>query len=189
MKTGLFFGSFNPIHTGHLIIANHIANFFTDEVWFIVSPQNPFKSREDLLDAGERFELAKLATQEDARFKVSDIEFRLPTPSYTINTLTELSKQYKEYEFLLVIGSDNLAGFPGWKSSEAIINAYKMLVFERPGFPINKTTLHPNVQVITPELLDISATAVRELITEGKSIRYLVPEAVRTRIEKDHYYK
>ncbi|MBS1744887.1 MAG: nicotinate-nucleotide adenylyltransferase [Bacteroidetes bacterium] len=189
MKIGLLFGSFNPIHTGHLIIANYIANFYTDEVWFVISPQNPFKNSYELLDAEKRLELTELATQNDKRFKVCDIEFRLPRPSYTFNTVCELYKIYKEADFQIVIGSDNLQTISKWKSSEELISKNKFLVYERPGSPIDNKLLHPNFTVTNTELIDISATTIRKLIIQNKSIRYLTPEPVRLRIEEKNYYK
>ncbi len=189
MKIGLLFGSFNPIHTGHLIIANHIANFITDEIWFIVSPQNPFKKSEDLLESKKRLELAQLATQQDNRFKVSDIEFRLSKPSYTINTVSELSKLYKNVDFQLIIGSDNLQSISKWKSADILTSEYKFLVYERPGFPVDKISLLPNFTLVESELIDISATTIRKLIAQHKSIRYLVPEPVRLKIEEENYYR
>lgn len=187
MKIGLLFGSFNPIHTGHLIIANHIANYYTDKIWFIVSPQNPFKLTTDLLNPSQRLELVQLAVNNDARFKVSDIEFNLPTPSYTINTLHALTKKYLDDEFFLIIGSDNLAGITAWKSSEEILSKYKLLVYERRGFPLE--TNISGIEIIQAPLLNISSTFIRKLIKENKSIRYLVPEKVRLEIEANNYYK
>jgi nicotinate-nucleotide adenylyltransferase len=189
MKIGLFFGSFNPIHTGHLIIANHIANFHIDKVWFVVSPQNPFKKSKDLLDAGKRLELVKLAIQHDDRFQVSDIEFRLPLPSYTINTVTELSKMYNDVDFQIIIGSDTLQNLFEWKSAAQLTGTFNFLVYERPGFPINKDSLQSNFTVVTSALLNISATTIRDLISQQKSIRYLVPEPVRLKMEEENYYK
>ena len=187
MKIGLLFGSFNPIHTGHLIIANHIANYYTDKTWFIVSPQNPFKLTTDLLNPSQRLKLVQLAVENDTHFKVSDIEFNLPTPSYTINTLHALTKKYREDKFFLIIGSDNLAGITAWKSSEEILSNYKLLVYERPGFPIE--TNISTIEIIQAPLLNISSTFIRRLIKENKSIRYLVPEKVRVEIEANKYYK
>ena len=190
MKIGLFFGSFNPIHTGHLIIANYIANNTVDEVWFIVSPQNPLKQSTALLNAGHRLEFVKLAIETDDRFKVSDIEFQLPKPSYTIDTLLTLSKMYPHHEFYLILGSDNYSGLSEWKSSSQIINNFKLLVYERPGFPIRtKKNAYNNITFLNAPLLDISSTEIRELISQNKNIHYLVPEKVYKAIETNGYYK
>jgi nicotinate-nucleotide adenylyltransferase len=188
MKVGLFFGSFNPVHTGHLIIANHIVNFYMNEVWFIVSPQNPLKKQSDLLEANVRLDLLKVAIENNKSFKASDIEFDLPVPSYTITTLRKLSQQYNNIDFFLIIGSDNFCNFSSWNSYVEIINTYKILVYERPGFPIQSTS-YANVEILNPALIDITSTRIRSLIRQGKSIRYLVPEIVHLAIEKSGYYR
>jgi nicotinate-nucleotide adenylyltransferase len=188
MKVGLLFGSFNPIHTGHLIIANHVAGYYADKIWFIVSPHNPFKKIQGLLNAPQRLALVKLAVEEDSRFECSDVEFNLPTPSYTINTLRTLSKKHPQNKFFLIIGSDNVAGLSNWKSSDEILSAYKLLIYERPGFPI-ETNLHANIEIIKAPLLNISSTYIRTQIKENKSIYYLVAEKVRKAIETNGYYK
>jgi len=190
MKIGLFFGSFNPIHTGHLIIANYLANYEVDEVWFIVSPQNPFKQSAELLSAAYRLELVKIAVENDERFLVSNIEFNLPKPSYTINTLQAFSINYPLHDFCLVIGSDNLLGIANWKSSTEIIDNYKILVYERPGFPtITSNITHNNIKFLNAPLLDISSTEIRYLLSNNKSIRYLVPEKVYEVISANGYFK
>jgi nicotinate-nucleotide adenylyltransferase len=186
MKVGLFFGSFNPIHTGHLIIANHISSFYTDQIWFIVSPKNPFKKISNLLDASKRLELTKIAIEENPSFIASDIEFNLPIPSYTINTLREISAQNSDNQYIMIIGSDNFLNLSSWNSAQEIINNYHILVYERPGFPLI-SPVHPNIQIINSMLLDISSSRIRDLINQKKSIRYLVPEKARLEIEK--YYR
>jgi len=189
MKIGLLFGSFNPIHTGHLIIANHIANFYTKQVWFVVSPQNPLKKQTELLEADKRLELTRLATKNNPSFLVSDTEFYLSTPSFTINTLRVFTEKHKHIRFFLIIGSDNFLNFSKWTSSDEILNKYNMLVYERPGFPLPNKYYHHNLQFIKSALINISSTEIRELITKNKSIRYLVPDNVRLAIEKNSYYK
>lgn len=189
MKIGLFFGSFNPIHIGHLIIANNISDFYTDEVWFIVSPQNPFKNNDELLTAERRYTLTKKAIENNFKFKVSNIEFKLSIPSYTINTLQKISKEYTKDEFFLIMGSDNLQGLNSWKSADEIINTYKILVYERQNFPVDKKNLHQNITVVKSPLLGISSTYIRKLIAENKSIQYLVPDNVRRLIEENGYFK
>jgi nicotinate-nucleotide adenylyltransferase len=189
MKIGLYFGSFNPVHTGHLIIANHILNQTgVDQVWFIVSPQNPFKPTNTLLNEYNRLHLLKLATEDDTRIKVLDIEFNLPRPSYTSVTLTHLQEKYPAHEFSIIMGSDSFQNLHKWKNYEAIIKHYQVYVYKRPEFPV---TNHLNAQltILDAPMLQISATEIRKLIKEGKSIRYLVPDKVRDEIEKGNYYK
>ena len=189
MKTGLYFGSFNPIHSGHLIIANHVLNE-TDlkKIWLIVSPQNPLKPSNSLLNEYDRIHLAKLSTEGDSRIKVSDIEFKLPRPSYTIDTLTYLSEKYPQHQFSLILGSDSYQNLSKWKNYEAIVKNYTIYIYRRPGFEI-KTHFKIEPIILNAPLLQISATEIRTLIKEGKSIRYMVPEKVREEIEQSRYYK
>jgi nicotinate-nucleotide adenylyltransferase len=189
MKIGLLFGSFNPIHTGHLIIANHVANYNTDKVWFIVSPQNPFKNPTDLLRAEDRYRLVALALKNDERFEASRIELELPVPSYTINTLHLLSQTHPQHEFCIIMGSDNFASFNLWKSSSEIIKNYKVLVYKRPKFLISTQDFSKNIEILESPLLDISSTNIRTQIREDKSIHYLVPDKVRTEIIKNNYFR
>jgi len=190
MQVGLFFGSFNPIHTGHLIIANHILNFTSlKKIWFIVSPQNPLKDHVDLLNGPSRLELVKLASQTDKRFAVSDVEFRLPMPSYTIDTLTFLRGKYTKNDFHLIVGSDNFLNLSSWKSHELILKEWKPIVYMRPGFPVDHLTDSSEVRVLNPAQIDISSTKIRELIKQEKSIRYLVPEPVFKEVVSKSYYK
>ena len=189
MKIGLYFGSFNPVHAGHLIIANHILNETAlDKVWFIVSPQNPFKQSNSLLDKYHRLHLLKTATEEDSRIKISDIEFSLPKPSYTVITLAHLREKYPEDQFSVIMGSDSFQNLHKWKNYEAIINDHPIYIYKRAGFEINN---HINARIteLDAPLLQISATHIRKLIKEGKSIRYMVPESVREEIERGGYYK
>jgi nicotinate-nucleotide adenylyltransferase len=188
MKIGLYFGSFNPIHSGHLIIANHVLNSTPlERLWFVVSPQNPFKTN-GLLNEYDRLHLVRTATEEDPRIKVSDIEFQLPRPSYTIDTLTYLHEKYPEHEFSIVMGSDSFQNLHKWKNAEIIISRYPLYIYRRPGFEVNN--IHgANISLVDAPLLQISATQIRELIRQGKSIRYMVPDKVREEIEKGGYYK
>lgn len=189
MKIGLYFGSFNPVHAGHLIIANHILNeSVLEKVWFIVSPQNPFKTSSALLNEYNRLHLLKLATEDDPRIKVSDIEFSLTRPSYTSFTLTHLEERYPEHEFSIIMGSDSFQNLHKWKNFEFIVKNYAIYVYQRSGFQTDNL-LKANLTLVNAPLLQISATQIRQLIQNGKSIRYMVPEKVREEIEKGHYYK
>ncbi len=187
MKIGLFFGSFNPIHTGHLIIANHLTNFYVDSVWFVVSPQNPFKESNNLLKAEHRLQLVQLAVKNNKLFEASSVEFNLPVPSYTINTLKHLSEKFAGHEFFLIMGSDNFLEVSSWKDSADIVKSYKLFVYERPGFFMDNDLA--GVTIIREPLLNISATQIRKLIKENKSVQYLVPENVREVIEINGYFK
>ncbi|MCS6824420.1 MAG: nicotinate (nicotinamide) nucleotide adenylyltransferase [Cytophagaceae bacterium] len=190
MKVGLFFGSFNPIHIGHLIIANYMAcNTDLDEVWFIVSPQNPFKKSSSLLHEFDRYEMIRLAIHDNFKLKVSDIEFRLPKPSYTIDTLTYIQDIHKQKEFVLILGEDNLSQFPNWKNYEKILEYYCLYVYPRPRSDKSSLIHHPKIKMVNAPLLDISATHIRQLVKENKSIRYLVTEDVERYIERNQFFK
>jgi len=189
MNIGLYFGSFNPIHIGHLIIANHVLNETSiNKIWFIVSPQNPFKESKTLLNEFDRLHLVRLATQEDNRIKCSDIEFNLPKPSYTSNTLTFLSEKYPEHQFSLIMGSDSYQNLDKWKNYETIINNYPVYVYKREGHEINKS-FDKEAVILNAPIIQISASQIREHIRSAKSIRYLVPEIVREEIESRKFYK
>ena len=189
MKIGLYFGSFNPIHIGHLIIANHVLNESDiEKVWFIVSPQNPFKENNTLLNEYDRLHLVRIATADDNRLKASDIEFGLPKPSYTINTLIYLIEKYPGDSFSIIMGSDGFQNLNKWKNSEAIVKDYPIYVYKRAGFEI-KETHNDKLTILDAPLIQISATQIREYIKTGKSIRYLVPENVREEIETRWFYK
>ena len=180
MRIGLFFGSFNPVHTGHLIIAETaLDEAKLDRVWFIVSPQNPFKDKKTLLSEYDRLKMVELGIGDNHRLFPSNIEFSLPKPSYTIDTLTHLFDKYRSYTFVLIMGEDNLLHLPKWKNHEAILNHYPIYVYPRKGTPI-ETELknHPNVHYFEAPLLDISATYIRTRLQSKKSIRYLTPEPV-----------
>jgi len=189
MKIGLYFGSFNPIHNGHLIIAQHLLNE-TDlsQVWFIVSPQNPFKQQKHLLNEYDRLHLVNLAIQKSASLKAVDIEFRLPKPSYTSTTLIYLQEKYPQHRFTIIMGSDSLQNLDKWKNAETIMQNYPIYVYTRPGFPAEQPMVK-DLTVLKAPLLEISATHIRELIQTGKSIRFLVPEIVCDEIENAGYYK
>ncbi len=189
MKIGLYFGSFNPIHIGHLIIASFIANH-TDvqKVWFVVSPHNPHKQSSSLLNEYQRLHLVNIAIDGDTRFKASNIEFNLPKPSYTIDTLTYLQEKYPNYEFQVIIGSDSINNIHNWKNHEQLTKNYTFLVYERPGFPPN---FSPEIKatILKAPMLDIASTQIRNYIKNSKSISYLVPKAVENEILHNAYYK
>jgi nicotinate-nucleotide adenylyltransferase len=189
MKVGLYFGSFNPIHIGHLIIASHVLNE-TDlqKIWFVLSPQNPFKHSATLLNEFDRLHLVQKAVEGDDRLRASDIEFSLPKPSYTSHTLAYLKEKYPTYAFSIIMGSDSFQNLGKWKNAETIINHYPILVYERPGFPV-ENTLGASIQVMKAPLLEISATHIREAVQQGKSIKYLVPDSVEKEILTNRFYK
>lgn len=189
MKIGLFFGSFNPIHIGHLIIANQIINF-TDckKVWFVVSPQNPLKMNHSLLNDRNRLHLVRLAIEDNFNFTVCDIEFQMPRPSYTINTMSYLKEKYPQHEFSIIMGSDSLQNLPKWKNYQDLITKNNFIIYERQGFPATQPNKNFTVLKDTPFLL-ISASAIRQLIKDRKSVKYLVPDRVLDEIEKGGYYK
>ncbi len=188
-QIGLFFGSFNPIHFGHLIIANYIVeNHFADKIWFVVSPHNPLKNSNELLDDDDRLALVKLAIKRNRKFEASDIEFSLSKPSFTVNTLNYLKQKYKDKDFILIIGEDNLDCFEKWKDYQEIINNNRILVYPRPDINTNNFFQISTIQRIDAPQIEISSTMIRELIRENKSIQYLLPESVRKEIEKNKYY-
>jgi nicotinate-nucleotide adenylyltransferase len=188
MKIGLYFGSFNPIHTGHLIIANYIANNTElDEVWFVVSPQNPFKNTNSLLNEQHRLSLVKIAIEGEKKLKASNVEFKLPKPSYTADTLLYLSEKYPKHIFSIIMGSDGFQNIEKWKNYKYIIDNYNVFIYQRPGFQIKNTG--EKITIVDAPLLEISSTQIRKNIKEKKSIRYLVTDAVMEEIELKNYYK
>jgi nicotinate-nucleotide adenylyltransferase len=191
LKTGLFFGSFNPIHVGHLIIGSYMAEF-TDlsQVWFVVSPQNPLKPRKDLLNEYERLEMVRLATEDDPKLKASDIEFNLTKPSFTINTLLHLDEKYPDRQWTLIMGSDTFQTLHKWKNYESLINDYEIYIYPRPDSPLNKEDLSAHCKLIEGvPLMQISASFVRETIHLKKTYRYLLPEKVYQYIDKWGFYR
>jgi nicotinate-nucleotide adenylyltransferase len=189
IEVGLFFGSFNPIHTGHMIIANLVKETTSvSEIWFIVSPQNPFKKNKNLLHEFDRLELVNAAIQGDYKFRASDIEFNMPKPSYTIDTLALLREKHPDKKFRLIIGGDNLVSFSKWKNHQEILNQFGLIVYPRPNWIHVEFEGNDKVEIIEAPEIDISATLIRKLIKENKSIKYLVPEAVESRIMAKGYF-
>jgi nicotinate-nucleotide adenylyltransferase len=188
MNIGLYFGSFNPVHTGHLIIASHIADASNlNHVWFVVSPQNPLKPSASLLNEYHMLHLVQTAIEGDSRFRVTEVEFKLPKPSYTIDTLTYLQEKYPEHAFTVIMGTDGFQNISKWKNHELLLKNHSFVLYPRPGFEAKD--LPANVVLISAPLLEISATAIRRKIKEGKSVRYLLPDNVREEIERSGYYK
>jgi nicotinate-nucleotide adenylyltransferase len=188
MKVGLYFGSFNPIHVGHLIIANHILNETSlQKIWFVVSPQNPFKKSATLLNEFDRLHLVQLAIEGDDRMKAVDIEFTLPKPSYTATTLAYLAEKHPSHQFEIIMGSDSFQNLPSWHNAQFILKNYKIIVYQRPQFEV-VNNLDADVEILEAPLLELSATYIRKLIKSGKSIKYLVPEKVEKEIVDNKLY-
>ena len=189
MKIGLFFGSFNPIHNGHLIIANYIAfSGFVDQVWFVLSPQNPLKPQSELLNEYHRQYMLQSAIDGENKLRCCIIEFNLPKPSYTIDTLTYLKDKYPQHQFKIIIGSDSFRNIKKWKNGELLLKEFSFIIYNRSGYEIEEN-LNGNIIVLNAPLLDISSTAIREMIRDNKSIKFLVPDVVKEEIERNHYYK
>jgi nicotinate-nucleotide adenylyltransferase len=189
MKIGLFFGSFNPIHTGHLIIANYMATYTKlDQVWLVVSPQNPLKEKDSLVHTYDRLEMVRLAINDTENLRVSDVEFDLPQPSYTIDTLTHLKANYPEHDFSLIMGSDNLASLQKWKNYELLLRDYRFLVYPRRGTELPDLASHPSVSITETPIMELSATFIRQAIKDKKSIRFFVPDSVIAFIESKNLY-
>ncbi|HTB52624.1 MAG TPA: nicotinate (nicotinamide) nucleotide adenylyltransferase [Ferruginibacter sp.] len=189
MKIGLYFGSFNPIHIGHLIIAKHITNTIPlQKVWFVVSPQNPFKQSASLLNEYDRLHLINISIEGESNLRTSNVEFSLPKPSYTVDTLTYLKEKFPEHEFSIIMGSDSFSNITKWKNYEVILKNHLLYIYKRPGFEIDNS-ITKNFEIVDAPLLEISSTHIRELIKKGKSIKYLVPDIVKEEIERNSYYK
>ena len=189
-KTGLFFGSFNPIHIGHLAIANYMLEYGEiEQLWFVVSPQNPLKEKKSLLADYHRLELVHLAIDDDERFRVTDIEFKMPKPSYTIDTLTYLEEKHPQHQFYLIMGADGLKTFRRWKNYEMIEKKYHRLVYPRPGMNCEEIFKHPNITLMEAPMMEISSSFIRKAIREGKDIKYFLPEKTYAYIKHMNFYK
>lgn len=192
-KIGLFFGSFNPIHIGHVILANYILeNSDMDELWFVVSPQNPFKDKKSLLNDHNRLEMVNLAVKNYPKMRASNIEFSLPKPSYTIDTLIHLKEKYPESQFALIMGEDNLKGLNKWKNSEKLLEDYQIIVYPRifeGELKDSEYIKHPNIKLIKAPMIELSATEIRNMIKEDKNVRPMLPPEVFEYLDGSSFYK
>jgi len=190
VRIGLFFGSFNPVHVGHMIIANYmVTHTEMDKLWMVVSPQNPFKEKKSLANNYDRLHLLQLALDDNPMITASDIEFSLPVPSYTIDTLTYLHEKYPDHEYVLIMGGDNLYSLHKWKNYELLLERYQIYVYTRPTHEIPDIAEHPNVHLFDAPLLDISSSYIRNEIAKARSIRYLVPDRVYGYLMANTLYK
>ena len=189
-KIGIYSGSFNPIHHGHVMLANYLVEFSDlDELWFVVSPQNPLKQKDELLDDDERLKMVQLAVGDDPRFHVSDIEMHLPTPSYTINTLTALSDQYPDCQFVFICGMDSLQNLHRWREYQKILDNYQLLVFPREGYGGGELAHHPSVTILKTPILEISSTFIRQCVKEGRDVRHFMPERTFSYMKEHLFYE
>ena len=190
MRIGLFFGSFNPVHVGHMVLANYMASFTDlEQVWFVVSPHNPLKEKSSLLDQNQRLHMVNLAIGDSNKLKSSNIEFGLTQPSYTINTLAHLKEKYPQHQFSLIMGEDNLESFKKWKNYEEILKNHKLYVYPRPNSNSEELKKHPNVIMTEAPLMDISSTMIRQAIKNKKDVSFFVPQAVWQYLDEMSFYK
>lgn len=190
MHIGLFFGSFNPVHVGHMVLANYMVEFTDiEKVWFVVSPHNPLKNKKSLLDQNQRLHMVNLAIGDSDLFKSNNIEFGLSQPSYTINTLAHLNEKYPQHTFSLIIGQDNLSSFHKWKNYEEIIKRFKLYVYPRPNAEPSDLDLHKNVIMTDAPLIEISSTFIRNALLEKKNVSFFVPESVWNYIDEMSFYR
>lgn len=191
MKIGLYFGTFNPIHVGHLIIANHFAEHSDlEQVWCVVTPQNPFKTKQSILDNHQRLEMVYLATKEYPKIQPTDIEFQLPQPNYTIHTLAYLEEKYPKHEFVLIMGEDNLVSLPKWKNAEVILERYPIYVYPRKiSNTASKDVFEGTIKKVDAPIIEISSSFIRKAIKSGKNIRPLLPESVWIYLDEMNFYK
>lgn len=192
MKVGLFFGTFNPIHIGHLIIANYMAEFSDlDEVWFVITPQSPFKQKKSMLSNHHRLAITNIAIEGYTKLKTSDIEFKLPQPNYTINTLLHIEEKFPNHQFCLIMGEDNLKGFHKWKNYEAILENYEVYVYPRisEGVTEKQFLRHQKIHKVAAPIVEISSTFIRKSIKNKKNIQPMLPEKVWKYIDEMNFYK
>lgn len=189
-KTGLFFGSFNPIHVGHLIIAEYIVEHTElKEIWFVVSPRNPLKNKQSLLNDKQRLYMVNIALEDDPRFRSCDVEFKLPQPSYTVNTLLHLAERYPEKEFCLIMGEDNLDCIEKWYNYQYILDNYQIYVYPRDDYKTEKKRELPNIHYVDAPRMGISASMIRQGIKEKKTVKYLMTEKVARYVEEMGLYR
>jgi nicotinate-nucleotide adenylyltransferase len=188
---GLFFGSFNPIHTGHLIIAEYMATRTDmDQVWFVVSPHNPLKQRATLANDYDRLHMVQLAIEDNPRLKASNIEFSLPKPSYTVDTMVYLHEKYPQHRFSLIMGADNLGGIQKWKNYELLLERYTIHIYAREGATLDPSAHgQADIRIYDVPQIDLSSTYIRQSIAAGQSVRYLVPERIFEYLEGSRLYK
>lgn len=190
MHVGLFFGSFNPVHVGHMVMANYMLSFTDmEQLWFVVSPQNPLKTKSGLLAQHHRLALVDLAIDDHQHMRSNNIEFSLPQPSYTINTLVHLQEKYPQHTFSLIIGQDNLQSFKKWKNYERILESFHLYVYPRPGCESGDLATHPHVHITDAPLMELSSTFIRNAIRDKKDVRYYLPAKVWQEIELMHFYE
>ncbi len=192
MKIGLYFGTFNPIHVGHLIIANHMAEYSDlDQIWMVVTPHNPHKQKNSLLDDYHRLEMVHLATKEYPKIKPSDIEFKLPQPNFTVHTLAHLQEKFPHYEFALIMGEDNLNSLHKWKNYEVILQNHAIFVYPRlnSGVIDEQFINHPKIHRVGAPVIELSSTFIREGIRNGKNVRAVLPENVWAFLDHNLFYR
>lgn len=189
-KVGLFFGSFNPIHIGHAVLASYVVDHSDlDQIWFIVSPQNPFKEKSSLLAFHHRYAMVQATVEDDARLRASDVESKLQQPSYTVNTLAVLSEKHPDIQFTLIMGGDNLESFHKWKNYEAILEHYSILCYSRPKSETGRLAEHPKVTVLDAPQMDYSSSLIRTMIKAGKTVQYLMPPKAWVYLDEMNLYK
>jgi len=189
-NVGLFFGSFNPIHVGHLIVANSMLELTDlDEVWFVVSPQNPFKERKTLLADHHRLQMVRVAIEDNYNMRASDVEMHLPIPSYTVVTLAHLADKYPDKHFSIIMGGDNLENFRRWRNYEYILEHYDLFVYPRPGSVLGDLADHPHVHIVDVPMMDISSSYIRNMIAQGHSPKYMLTEPVFQYLTEMHFYE
>lgn len=192
MKVGLYFGTFNPIHVGHLVIANHMAEYSDlDKIWMVITPHNPFKKKSSILDNHHRYQMVQRALEEYPKIDASTIEFNLPQPNYTVNTLAYLQEKYPDYQFCLIMGEDNLKSFHKWKNYEVILQNHEIYVYPRISEGVIETQFdnHPKIHKVAAPIMEISSTAIRNGIQNKKNVRPLLPAEVFEYLDEMHFYK
>ena len=190
IKTGLYFGSFNPVHNGHLMLANYLVEYSElDCLWFVISPQNPFKQKESLLPDYQRLEIMNRAIEGYSKFSACDIEFGMPKPSYTIDTLTYLKEKYPQRDFYLIMGSDNLERLDRWKNHEQILEHYRIIVFPRNGCDGGRLKSYPSIQIVETPIIEVSSTFIRESIQAGRDMRFYMPPRAYDYIDEMNFWK